>query len=303
MIMEVQQQASPSQVAELRRITVATELGLCTVRVQAGIRPEPGTADVYLHGAAGSWTTFQPLMSRTPQHDRVLIDLPGWGDSTQGARLRNASLQTMASAVVEVLTALGYREWNIVGHSMGGFIALHLAAAWPERTASVATISATTFAVSESIRHPVQGIFHVPFFVFMLVLMRSTAVFGNAGQAMVRWVGKTPLMRLLLSPLFADSAAVPVSLIRRLAEDARPASFGAAARAAALYDVGQWRSISCPVLAIRGDQDVFTPTSDLARLATLGPHVRTVTVPRCGHFAIVEQPGTVQELLDELRQR
>ena len=42
----------------------------------------------------------------------------------------------------------GYRQWNLVGHSMGGFLALHIAAAWPERSASVATISATTFGVS-----------------------------------------------------------------------------------------------------------------------------------------------------------
>jgi pimeloyl-ACP methyl ester carboxylesterase len=48
----------------------------------------------------------------------------------------------MARAVTGVLNALGYRRWNLVGHSMGGFLALHIAAAWPEQTTSVAAISA-----------------------------------------------------------------------------------------------------------------------------------------------------------------
>jgi pimeloyl-ACP methyl ester carboxylesterase len=52
------------------------------------------------------------------------------------------------------------------------------------------------------------------------------------------------------------------------------------------------------VLATRGDRDVFTPSSDLARLEAIVPQVRTVTIPGCGHFANVEQPEQVQRLLD-----
>ncbi len=111
------------------------------VRFQQGTRGRcaaSGTPEVYLHGAAGSWTTFQALLSRVllsgvPAHDRVLIDLPGWGESTKGARLEQFSIEAMALAVAGVLNALGYRRWNLVGHSMGGFRALHMAAAWPER--------------------------------------------------------------------------------------------------------------------------------------------------------------------------
>jgi pimeloyl-ACP methyl ester carboxylesterase len=301
--MDVQQQTRPVRVTGTRRITVPTELGPCTVRIQDGVGPEPRTAEVYLHGAAGSWTTFLPLMPGAPEHDRILVDLPGWGDSTQEARLEGATIEAMASAVVEVLTVLGYRSWNMVGHSMGGFLALHIASAWPAQTASVATISATTFGVTDSIRHPWRGLFLLPFFVVMLLLMRCTAPFGKAGRALIRGVARTPIMRMLLSPLFADPAAVREVVIRRLAREARPASFVAAARAAALYNLGQWRSIGCPVLAIRGDHDVFTPQSDLEQLAALGPHIRTVTVPRCGHFATVEQPDAVRRLLDGLRQR
>jgi len=184
---------------------------------------------------------------------------------------------------------------------MGGFLALHIAAAWPEPTASAATISATTFGVSEAARWPLRGLFGFPAFAGMLLVMRSMAVLGPAGSALVRAVGATPVMGPLMSPFFADPAAISAAVIRGLGDDARPASFSAAARAAAHYDFGQWRGIRCPVLAIRGDSDVFTPPSDLVRLAEIVPHAQMVTIPRCGHFANIERPEQVQRLLDDLR--
>ena len=256
--------------------------------------------EVYLHGAAGSWTTFRPLLSEPSPRDRVLIDLPGWGDSTSGARLEQFDLEAMARSVTNVLNLLGYPRWNLVGHSMGGFLALHIAAAWPERTASVAAISATTFGVAEATREPLRSMSRFPAFVGMMLLMRSLAALGPAGPALVRAVGATPVMALLMSPFFADPAHISAGVIRELGHDARPASFSAAVRAVAHYDFDQWRGIRCPVLATRGDTDVFTPASDLDRLAAIVPTVRTATIPRCGHFANVEQPEQVQQLLNGL---
>ncbi|RAM35409.1 alpha/beta fold hydrolase [Arthrobacter globiformis] len=309
MTISIQQETARTGAPALQRRVVSTELGLVSVRVQqsaGGVHaargfPARSAAEVYLHGAAGSWTTFRPLLSKAPDTDRVLIDLPGWGASTAGVRLEELSVETMARAVVEILDSLGYQQWNLVGHSMGGFLALHLAARWPERAASVAAISATTFAVSEAARRPLRSLSRFPPFVGMLLTMRSMAAFGPSGTAVIRAVGTTPVMGLLMSPFFRDPAAVPGHVIRGLALDARPASFAAAVRGAGAYDFGQWRSIRCPVLATRGDSDVFTPPSDLFRLAAVVPHVRLETIPRCGHFANIEQPEHVQRLLDALR--
>jgi pimeloyl-ACP methyl ester carboxylesterase len=163
----------------------------------------------------------------------------------------------------------------------------------------VAAISATTFAVAEAARGPLRSLSGVPAFVGVLLAMRSMAALGASGSALIRAAGATPLMRLVLSPLFADPSAVHRHVIGGLASDARPASFAAAVRGAADYDFGQWRAIRCPVLATRGDSDVFTPPSDLLRLAGVVPHARLETIPRCGHFANVEQPAFLQRLLDE----
>lgn len=304
--MNVEQEIVPPETAGLRQQIFPTELGPCTVRVQQGAGgpgPASGAADVYLHGAAGSWTTFGALLSVAPARNRVLIDLPGWGESTNGARLEHFSVEAMGRAVTGVLNSLGYRRWNLVGHSMGGFLALHVAAAWPERTVSVAAISATTFGVSEAARRPMRNVFRFPAFVGLLLVMRAMTVLGPAGSALVRGISATPVMGPLMSPFFANAAAIPGTVIRGLGDEARPASFSAAARAAAAYDFDRWRSIFCPVLAIRGDNDVLTPPSDLNRLAGIVPHLQTVTLPHCGHFAHIESPEQVQLLLEDLRSR
>ncbi len=297
-------QESAAWAATLRHHILPTGLGPCTVRVQPGTGfPASGTPEVYLHGAAGSWTTFESLLSAASPRDRVLIDLPGWGESTQGARLERFGVEAMARAVTEVLNVLGYWRWHLVGHSMGGFLALHIAAVWPGRTASVAAISATTFGVSEAARQPLRSLSRFPAFVGMLLLMRSLAALGPAGPALAHAVGATPLMGPLMSPFFADPAGISAAVIRGLGNDARPGRFSAAARAVAHYDFDQWRGIRCPVLATRGDTDVFTSLADLDRLAATVPNARTVTIRRCGHFANVEQPEQVQQLLTGLWSR
>ena len=301
--MRIQRETAPKEPATLRRYVLPTELGPCTVRVQegtAGPPPASGTADVYLHGAAGSWTSFLPLLSGVPPRPRVIIDLPGWGESTKGARLEHFGIEAMARAVTGVLNSLGYERWNLVGHSMGGFLALHIAAAWPERTASVAAVSAVTFGAAEAARRPLRSLSGFPAFAGMLLLMRSMTALGPTGAALVRAVGTTPVMGLLMSPFFANPAAISRRVIRGLGDDARPAGFCAAAQAAAHYDFGHWRGIRCPVLATRGDRDVFTPPSDLARLAEVVPLAQLVTIPRCGHFANIERPEHMRRLLDSL---
>ena len=182
--MSVQQGTATTGAAALRLHILQTDFGPFTVRIQesdGGLLPPSGTPDVYLHGAAGSWTTFLPLLFGAQANDRLLFDLPGWGESTKGVRLEHFSIEAMARAVSDVLNSPGYGRWNLVGHSMGGFLALHIASAWPERTASVATISPAFFGVAEAARRPLHSLSRSPAFVGMLLLMRSLATLGPGG--------------------------------------------------------------------------------------------------------------------------
>lgn len=254
------------------------------------------TATVLLHGAAGSWSTWTPLLrtaqrSREPLRGVVAIDLPGWGESPVPAS--GLDVAHVSGAVREVAQALGYRRWIVVGHSLGGFVALDIAARWPTETEAVLLISPSGPGVLDAIRRPVRGGIALPGFAGLLLIMRLLAAVGPIGRRWVRVLNEVGMLRALTRPLFGDSSRVHRTVIDALAGEMRPRAFSEAARAAAEYDESVWRIISCPVRSIRGDRDVFVRDSDEVGFATLIGDFEQEALASTGHFAAVEQPDSV----------
>jgi pimeloyl-ACP methyl ester carboxylesterase len=282
----------------LRRRVVATSVGRVVARVSA---VTGDTALVLLHGAAGSWTTWTPLLrvaarAGTPLTGVIAFDLPGWGESAPPQN--PIDVRTMSAVVREAVQSIGYERLIVVGHSLGGFIALDLAASEPTRVRGVVLVSASGPAVLDAIRRPVRGGLRLPGFAGMLLIMRGLAAIGAAGTAFVRTLGRAGLLRLFSAPLFAHPARVHRSVVDALADEVRPVSFAGAADAAAAYDLERWRRIDCPVRAVSGVRDVFVAETDAADLDALIPDFTHTTLPDAGHFAAVERP---EQVLRELR--
>lgn len=291
---------------------IPTALGDVTVYAEAQRTMGARTAVVMLHGAAGSWTTWTPLLRAAadstagpsgPLSDPVLIDLPGWGASPLP---RDRALHTVdgyARMIATVLRELGYQEWIVLGHSLGGFIGLHLAAIEPEATRAVALISPTTFAVAEASRDPALGRRTVPSFVGLLSVMRMFAPFGRAASVLLRVAAALHLLRRIVSPLFAEPSRVDASVIRALAEEVRPRAFLLAAREAARYDPTRWRRIRVPVRVVHGMRDAFVTASDDHGLANTVHDLRVTVLPDAGHFGHVESPFAVLDAVGDVLPR
>lgn len=280
----------------LERVVVETALGPVVVR--AGRRTGL-TATILVHGAAGSWTTWTPLIAYAdkrglPLVDLVILDLPGWGESV-APDWGDAGIGEYAEAIAEIAIALGYRHWHLVGHSLGGFLALDLAARAPVATASVVLVSPTGLAVVEVVRRPVRGGIRLPWFAGMLLAMRVLDVLGSVG--LVRGLRRLGMLRLLSSPLFADRGVIDASVIDAFADELRPASFVHAARAAAAYDLDRFARIRCPVRSVRGQRDAFSAESDSVWFERTIPDFREQRVPDAGHFAAIESPGVVLQAI------
>lgn len=276
----------------LRRLMVPTSVGEVVVR--AG-REAGGPATILLHGAAGSWTTWTPLitaadLSGEPLTDVVAVDLPGWGEGSSAASRVN-SVEDLSDAIVEVARALGYDSWQIVGHSLGGFVALDIAARHADATLGVTLVSASGEAVLDAIRRPVRGGLALPGFAGMLFAMRALAGLGRAGTALVRLFARLGWMPRLTAPLFAGP--VHPSVVAAFADEVRPAAFAHAAALAADYEERTWTGIRCPVRSVRGARDVFAGETDAAAFVTLIRDFREVRLQGAGHFANVERPDAV----------
>ncbi|WP_419924724.1 2-succinyl-6-hydroxy-2,4-cyclohexadiene-1-carboxylate synthase [Candidatus Poriferisocius sp.] len=97
------------------------------------------TATVVLHGFTGSAAAMAPLASRLPD-PVVVLDLPGHGP---GLISNDPADYTMAAAVSGVLaSASDLERFALVGYSMGGRVALHIALACPDRVVALALIGA-----------------------------------------------------------------------------------------------------------------------------------------------------------------
>lgn len=276
----------------LERRVVETAAGPVVVRAGA---PAEGPGLLLVHGAAGSWSTWTPLLqhaaeTRRPRSGVVAVDLPGWGASP--APRTPLDPGGAADALAEVARAVGHDRWTVVGHSLGGFVALELAVREPTATAGVLLVSPTGPAVVRAIRRPLLGGARLPWFAGMLLAMRALAA-APALLGLAR-----PLLGPLSRPLFA--APVDPSVRAAFADELRPSAFLAAARAAADYDLGRWQRVACPALSVRGERDVFAGEHDAEALRRLVPGFAEQRLPDAGHFAAIERPDAVLDALARL---
>ena len=91
-----------------------------------------GPALVLIHGLGASTFTFRRILPDLARHFRaVALDLKGFGFSERANG--DYSLSAQAALVREVMDRLGIEKASVLGHSMGGAVAMRLALTYPER--------------------------------------------------------------------------------------------------------------------------------------------------------------------------
>jgi pimeloyl-ACP methyl ester carboxylesterase len=99
-----------------------------------------GPAVLLIHGITSSADTWRPAMDALSRdHTVIAPDLLGHGASAKPRG--DYSLGAFASGVRDLLAALGYDRVSVVGHSLGGGIAMQFAYQFPERTERLVLVS------------------------------------------------------------------------------------------------------------------------------------------------------------------
>ncbi len=103
---------------------------------------EAGDGPVLLlvHGMAGSFENWRAVMAPLArEHTVIAPDLPGHGGSVGGAG--DYSLGALAAGLRDLLIALGHERATLVGHSLGGGIAMQFSYQFPEMTERLVLVS------------------------------------------------------------------------------------------------------------------------------------------------------------------
>lgn len=102
-----------------------------------------GPAIVMLHGIYGQLRNFSyALTAELADHRLILVDRPGWGHST--VEVEHPTLETQARMIADLIDALGLDRPLLVGHSMGGAVALTMAVNQPGKIRGIALVAPLT---------------------------------------------------------------------------------------------------------------------------------------------------------------
>jgi pimeloyl-ACP methyl ester carboxylesterase len=99
-----------------------------------------GPVLLLIHGMAGALGTWRSVIDPLARNATVLaVDLPGHGASSPGGG--DYSLGSLAAGLRDLLTALGHERATLVGHSLGGGIAMQFSYQFPEMTERLVLVS------------------------------------------------------------------------------------------------------------------------------------------------------------------
>src|SRR5689334_8990236 len=104
------------------------------------LRAGEGPPILLLHGIAGSFETWAPLLpALSANHTVIAPDMLGHGTSAKPRG--DYSLGAYAAGARDLLLALGYESATVVGHSLGGGVAMQFAYQFPAHTDRLALVS------------------------------------------------------------------------------------------------------------------------------------------------------------------
>ncbi len=161
-----------------------------------------GPALLMIHGLAGTLLHFDyALAGRLAGEFRViLVDRPGSGYSTR-AYGADATVTAQAKAIAELIRALNLQRPLVVGHSLGGAVALALALDWPDCVGALALIAPLTHMQEEAPK-----------------MFRGLVIRSRLARELFAWTLATPLAMLVMSAalkaVFAPEAVAPDYAIR-----------------------------------------------------------------------------------------
>lgn len=106
-----------------------------------------GTSIILLHGFLENKTMWNPFLKKLSKKNRILtIDLLGHGKS--GCISTEHSMEDMADALKAVLSELKIEKSILIGHSMGGYVALAFAEKYPKEVTGLCLMNSTAQADS-----------------------------------------------------------------------------------------------------------------------------------------------------------
>jgi pimeloyl-ACP methyl ester carboxylesterase len=256
--------------------TLDTAIGTAEVYRGGGGGPVPL---VYLHSAQGEASGLAMLEVLAAGREVVAPMFPGFGSSEGLERIDD--IEDAAFHILDVIDRLGLERCDLMGLSLGGWMAAEVCVRWPERVRRMVLVNPVGLYVEGS---PIAEIFGRP------LPELARAFFADQDH---------PVAQLMhaMAALEDDPAQVPFDLLRPILQaQAATAKVGWNPY---LHDPklpGRLARVSAPTLVVHARHDGIVPRAHAEAYAALIPDVVVVDLERAAHLAPLERPEELAAL-------
>lgn len=237
-----------------------------------------------LHGIGGDYSSFQPQLEKLGHERHTLAwNMPGYGRS---AALESVDFKSLAQSVIQLLDALAIEKVDLVGHSIGGMLAIEAALRYPDRVRSLVLI-ATTSAFGGR-----DDSFKQEFLKARLAPLDAGESMARLAERFVPEITGTVIEAHHQKLAVASMAAVPEATYREILKCL--VTFNRR------EDV---KSLSQPCCLIAGSVDRSAPAKTMDKLSGNLPDAEFHCIEGAGHLTNLEAPDAVNGIIDEFLNR
>lgn len=240
-------------------------------------RGDGETTVFLLHGIGGGkeyWALQLDVLARE-DYRAIAWDMPGYGDSES---VEPYILSQLARSLERLIDHIAPGRALLLGHSMGGMVALEALALFPSKIAG-AILSCTSPA------------FGKPDGAWQQAFLQQRLAPLDAGQSM-----SDVAPNLVRGMVAADADPAAIRRAIEIMSAVPPGTYRAALHTLMNFDRrALLPAIMVPTLALAGEVDPNAPPAVMQKMAEKIPGALYECLPRTGHLASLEQPGPFNE--------
>jgi pimeloyl-ACP methyl ester carboxylesterase len=235
-----------------------------------------GPAVILLHGLGGDGSRWGPLIETLAGDFRVIApDQIGFGQSDKP--LANYNHAMLAEFLAEFAKTVGAEKATLVGHSMGGYVAVYAAVHYPRLIDRLVLVDG-------------GGLVNAPRSPQLIQIQNGTTLAETREYFELMFYDKRRITDEMVRDNYVRRLNVAFTIGKM--QEAR-------ARGMATVSESEVRGIKAPTLILWGKQDRLLPASDAEMLDGVIPNSRAVIIDRSGHLPQIEQRDEFNKLVHD----
>lgn len=241
---------------------------------------------VFIHGFTGTLEVWNPIVAQLKnslKHRILLIDNLGSGKSPQPDTPYTSNL--MAQEILSVFEQLNITKATLIGHSLGGAIAQHIAINRPELVSDLILLSSFG-RLDNTARH--------------MLTARYSLIEANVDKALV---AKSAIPTLFGNTFTSNEENINIAIERTVKNPQTVVGMRGQLNACNTYnDLTSLHRIKAKTYIVTGSRDVLVNPAHSNELLNLIPDSSLTVIEGCGHMIPIESPTEISELITQVTQ-